>query len=187
MESTGTLLLLSTAFLPGRFSSFRSWERLITNPMLGWRDITFSTPFHITALADLKSQVPAAGAWFRLAPAEGTSGHLLWISRICPLIRGGIGLSGKTASGILCASLVRYRHQFRDNPFNPDPQRIAARPKAPPWTALGAIYGARLLTVQQRREIKNKKGELALRIGHPWARPRQNQPNCRLPAGSGII
>jgi hypothetical protein len=140
----------------------------------GYNPTKKGRPSHHPLVAFLAESADCLGVQWRPGSAHTAAGATLWIQTLVARLRGaGVEeITLRLDKGFFSREMVRalealgvayvlkvpdqkwvrsrlsaYRHSAKDEAL---------------WSASGTLYGARLLSVQQRREIPAKEGELAL-------------------------
>jgi hypothetical protein len=131
-------------------------------------------PSHHPLVAFLAESADCLGVQWRPGSAHTAAGAIPWIERLVGRLRAaGVeevtlrldkGFFSREMVAALEALGVAYVLKVPDQTWvrsRLSTYRHSA--KAPAlWTASGTLYGARLLSVQKRREVQGKEGELAL-------------------------
>jgi hypothetical protein len=131
-------------------------------------------PSHHPLVAFLAESGDCLGVRWRPGNANTATGAIPWIQRLVGQLRAaGVeqitlrldkGFFSREMVEALSALGVRYVLKVPDQKWlrrHLSPFRRSTKDPAL-WTASGTLYGARLLTVEQRREVGDEAGELAL-------------------------
>jgi len=140
----------------------------------GYNPTKKGRPSHHPLVAFLAETGDCLGVVWRPGNAHTAEGAIAWIERLVEQLRAaGVkeitlrldkGFFSKAMVSALEALGVRYVLKVPDQKWvksRLSAYRHSAKDEAL-WSASGDLYGARLLSVQQRREIRAKEGELEL-------------------------